>query len=107
MLVFLKEIKAKYIGGRLRRRALYKCDNCNNGKIDCDNCSGNGEENCEYCGGSGHESCDDCDGTGSVTIYNAIPTDIKIFASYNQRLKKLVSLKNWQLDNCSYSLRLS
>ena len=29
MLVFLKEVKAKDIGKRLRRRALYKCDNCN------------------------------------------------------------------------------
>lgn len=50
MLVFLKEVKAKDIGNRLRRRALYKCDNCNSetertfesnnniNQIGCSNC---------------------------------------------------------------------
>ncbi len=42
------------------------CENCENGRVDCDSCGGEGNVDCYDCGGSGSIICSDCDGEGEI-----------------------------------------
>ena len=41
-----------------------ECENCNDGKIDCNGCNGEGELECPECEGNGNVPCGDCGGDG-------------------------------------------
>lgn len=42
------------------------CQNCEDGRVDCDSCGGEGNVDCYDCGGSGNIICSDCDGEGEI-----------------------------------------
>jgi hypothetical protein len=58
---FLTAFRLSYIE---EHNPTKKCDKCDNGLIDCDECYGNGEVTCNDCRGKGNTECDDCGGDG-------------------------------------------
>lgn len=58
---FLTAFRLSYIE---EHNPTKKCDQCDDGLINCDVCYGTGEETCRDCGGKGNTDCDDCGGDG-------------------------------------------
>jgi len=86
---------------------IVACSNCDDGKIECEDCGGDGEDldgdtcdncegegnfECDYCGGSGEEECGRCDGDGDIEDDDYFQADQYFYFSYDPKLRGVLEL---------------
>lgn len=98
---FSEDCPSCHGGGRV------DCSNCDNGKVECEDCGGDGEDldgntcdncegegnfECDYCGGSGEEECGRCDGDGTIEDDDYFQADQYFYFSYDPKLRGVLEL---------------